>query len=128
MDLLFLAQDMPPRPTCMVLFVPCTTSKQQQCHASFFDLFICFLVQDAEETPKLSPLRLIKAVEKVFLLEENFTPKTELHIACNSLDHDPDLQHSPMFAVSSRLFDSIMFCFYGRKLTFDPFARILICY
>ncbi|XWS32106.1 hypothetical protein CRYUN_Cryun23aG0132400 [Craigia yunnanensis] len=50
------------------------------------------------------------------------------HIACNSLDYDPDLQHIPVFAVSSRLFNSITSCFYGRKLKFDPFARFLICY
>ncbi|KAG4169877.1 hypothetical protein ERO13_A12G109900v2 [Gossypium hirsutum] len=29
------------------------------------------------------------------------------HIACNSLDYDPDLQHIPVFAVSSRLFNSV---------------------
>ncbi|XP_044494653.1 delta(8)-fatty-acid desaturase 2-like [Mangifera indica] len=50
------------------------------------------------------------------------------HIACNSLDYDPDLQHIPVFAVSSRLFDSITSCFYGRKLTFDPIARFLVSY
>ncbi|XVF22457.1 hypothetical protein REPUB_Repub12eG0174200 [Reevesia pubescens] len=50
------------------------------------------------------------------------------HIACNSLDYDPDLQHIPVFAVSSRLFNSITSCFYGRKLNFDPFARFMISY
>ncbi|KAK8570404.1 hypothetical protein V6N13_003087 [Hibiscus sabdariffa] len=50
------------------------------------------------------------------------------HIACNSLDYDPDLQHIPVFAVSSRLFDSITSSFYGRKLNFDRFARFLISY
>ncbi|KAK8502970.1 hypothetical protein V6N13_100266 [Hibiscus sabdariffa] len=50
------------------------------------------------------------------------------HIACNSLDHDPDLQHIPVFAVSSRFFSSITSSFYGRKLNFDPFARFLISY
>lgn len=48
------------------------------------------------------------------------------HIACNSLDHDPDLQHIPVFAVSSRFFNSITSCFYGRKLNFDPLARFLV--
>ncbi|GFY92480.1 fatty acid/sphingolipid desaturase [Actinidia rufa] len=47
------------------------------------------------------------------------------HIACNSLDYDPDLQHLPFFAVSSSLFDSITSSFYGRKLTFDPLSRFL---
>ncbi|TYH95748.1 hypothetical protein ES332_A12G128100v1 [Gossypium tomentosum] len=50
------------------------------------------------------------------------------HIACNSLDYDPDLQHIPVFAVSSRLFNSVTSSFYGRKLEFDYMARILISY
>ncbi|GLT79713.1 hypothetical protein SLA2020_511900 [Shorea laevis] len=50
------------------------------------------------------------------------------HIACNSLDHDPDLQHIPMFAVSSHLFNSITSYFYGRKLKFDSLARFFISY
>ncbi|KAL2926345.1 Delta(8)-fatty-acid desaturase 2 [Bienertia sinuspersici] len=50
------------------------------------------------------------------------------HIACNSLDHDPDLQHIPVFAVSSKLFNNMTSCFYGRKMTFDPVARFLVSY
>lgn len=50
------------------------------------------------------------------------------HISCNSLDYDPDLQHIPVFAVSSRLFNSITSSFYGRKLNFDPLARLFISY
>ncbi|KAH1080987.1 hypothetical protein J1N35_020748 [Gossypium stocksii] len=50
------------------------------------------------------------------------------HIACNSLDYDPDLQHIPFFAVSSRFFNSLTSYFYGRKLNFDPLARFLISY
>ncbi|GFZ00977.1 fatty acid/sphingolipid desaturase [Actinidia rufa] len=50
------------------------------------------------------------------------------HIACNSLDYDPDLQHLPMFAVSSNLFHSMTSRFYGRKLTFDPIARFMVSY
>ncbi|XP_019159224.1 PREDICTED: delta(8)-fatty-acid desaturase-like [Ipomoea nil] len=50
------------------------------------------------------------------------------HVACNSLDHDPDLQHLPVFAVSSRLFQSLNSYFYGRKLTFDPLARFFVSY
>lgn len=48
------------------------------------------------------------------------------HIACNSLDYDPDLQHIPVFAVSNRLFQSITSCFYGRKLKFDAFSRFMV--
>ncbi|KAL1532578.1 DNA replication regulator sld2 [Salvia divinorum] len=48
------------------------------------------------------------------------------HIACNSLDHDPDLQHMPFFAVSPKFFNSITSLYYNRKLEFDKFARFLI--
>ncbi|GAV69899.1 Cyt-b5 domain-containing protein/FA_desaturase domain-containing protein [Cephalotus follicularis] len=50
------------------------------------------------------------------------------HIACNSLDYDPDLQHIPVFAVSSQLFNSISSCFYGRILKFDSVARFFVSY
>ncbi|XP_059651313.1 delta(8)-fatty-acid desaturase-like [Cornus florida] len=50
------------------------------------------------------------------------------HISCNSLDYDPDLQHLPVFAVSTKFFDSISSVFYGRELTFDPLARFLVSY
>jgi len=50
------------------------------------------------------------------------------HIACNSLDFDPDLQHMPFFAVSSKLFNSITSYFYERKMDFDSFTRFLISY
>ncbi|GAB4861663.1 DNA replication regulator sld2 [Ancistrocladus abbreviatus] len=50
------------------------------------------------------------------------------HISCNSLDHDPDLQHFPVLAVSAKLFNNITSHFYGRKLVFDPLARFLISY
>uniref|UniRef100_A0A7N0R8C6 Cytochrome b5 heme-binding domain-containing protein n=1 Tax=Kalanchoe fedtschenkoi TaxID=63787 RepID=A0A7N0R8C6_KALFE len=50
------------------------------------------------------------------------------HIAVNSVDHDPDLQHIPVFAVSSKFFNSITSIFYGRQLKFDPLARLLISY
>lgn len=50
------------------------------------------------------------------------------HIACNSLDYDPDLQHIPVFAVSTRFFNSLTSVFYGRKLSFDPVARFLVSY
>lgn len=48
------------------------------------------------------------------------------HIACNSLDYDPDLQHLPVFAVSTKFFHSITSVFYGRKLDFDHVARFLV--
>ncbi|XP_031504778.1 delta(8)-fatty-acid desaturase-like [Nymphaea colorata] len=50
------------------------------------------------------------------------------HIACNSLDFDPDLQHMPLFAVSSKLFQSLTSYFYGRQMAFDGLARFLVSY
>ncbi|KAL8063202.1 hypothetical protein ABFX02_01G013000 [Erythranthe guttata] len=48
------------------------------------------------------------------------------HIACNSLDHDPDLQHMPFFAVSSKFFNSLVSYYYDRTLKFDSFTRMLV--
>lgn len=48
------------------------------------------------------------------------------HIACNSLDYDPDLQHMPFFAVSSKFFNSITSYFYDRTMAFDSFSRFLV--
>lgn len=50
------------------------------------------------------------------------------HIACNSLDYDPDLQHLPLFVVSSKFFNSITSYFYDRKMNFDSLARFLVSY
>ncbi|KAG0457999.1 hypothetical protein HPP92_023156 [Vanilla planifolia] len=50
------------------------------------------------------------------------------HLACNSLDFDPDLQHMPLFAVSSKLFHSITSHFYKRTMAFDSVSRFLISY
>ncbi|TVU34111.1 hypothetical protein EJB05_15939, partial [Eragrostis curvula] len=51
------------------------------------------------------------------------------HIACNSLDHDPDVQHMPLFAVSPRLFASLTSAFYRhRVMRFDAAARFLVSY
>ncbi|TVU25720.1 hypothetical protein EJB05_28225, partial [Eragrostis curvula] len=50
------------------------------------------------------------------------------HIACNSLDHDPDLQHMPLFAVSARLFGNMWSHFYRRTMAFDAASKILVSY
>ncbi|KAL1549796.1 Delta 8 Fatty Acid Desaturase [Salvia divinorum] len=50
------------------------------------------------------------------------------HVACNSLDYDPDLQHLPMLAVSNKLFHSLTSRFYNRRLTFDSLSRFFISY
>ncbi|XP_009792309.1 acyl-lipid (9-3)-desaturase-like [Nicotiana sylvestris] len=48
------------------------------------------------------------------------------HIAVNSLEYDPDLQHMPFFVVSSKFFNSLTSYFYDRKMTFDSFTRFLV--
>uniref|UniRef100_A0A7C8ZNA7 Cytochrome b5 heme-binding domain-containing protein n=2 Tax=Opuntia streptacantha TaxID=393608 RepID=A0A7C8ZNA7_OPUST len=50
------------------------------------------------------------------------------HIACNSLEFDPDLQHMPLFVVSSKFFSSLTSYFYDRKMNFDSVARFLVSY
>lgn len=50
------------------------------------------------------------------------------HIACNSLDFDPDLQHMPFFVVSSKFFNSLTSYFYERKMNFDCVTRFLVSY
>ncbi|KAM1177042.1 hypothetical protein ACFX13_016860 [Malus domestica] len=49
------------------------------------------------------------------------------HIAINSLELDPDLQHMPFFAVNSKLFTSLTSYYYDRKMSFDAFTRFLFC-
>jgi delta8-fatty-acid desaturase len=50
------------------------------------------------------------------------------HIACNSLDHDPDLQHLPLFAVSTKLFNNIWSICYERTLAFDAISKFFVSY
>ncbi|KAG6502788.1 delta(8)-fatty-acid desaturase 2-like [Zingiber officinale] len=50
------------------------------------------------------------------------------HLACNSLDFDPDLQHIPFLAVSAEIFRSLTSAFYERKMTFDAVSRALVSY
>ncbi|XP_020701029.1 delta(8)-fatty-acid desaturase 2-like [Dendrobium catenatum] len=48
------------------------------------------------------------------------------HVACNSLDFDPDLQHIPIFAISSKFFNTLTSYFYERKMRYDTIAKTLI--
>ena len=50
------------------------------------------------------------------------------HIATNSPEHDPDIQHVPFFAISSRFFGSLHSSYYDHDMTFDALARFLIKY
>ncbi|GFG12187.1 delta(8)-fatty-acid desaturase [Aspergillus udagawae] len=50
------------------------------------------------------------------------------HIVTNSPEHDPDIQHMPFFAISSRFFTSLRSSYYDRDMNFDATARFFIKY
>ena len=50
------------------------------------------------------------------------------HIVTNSPEHDPDIEHMPIFAVSHRFFDSLRSSYYDRVMTYDPFAKFMVRY
>ncbi|GBG67842.1 hypothetical protein CBR_g963 [Chara braunii] len=50
------------------------------------------------------------------------------HIVCNSRDYDPDIQHMPVFAVSSKMFNNLYSHFHKRRMNFDSVARFLVSY
>lgn len=48
------------------------------------------------------------------------------HIVTNSPEHDPDIEHLPFFAISTRFFSSLRSSYYDRVMKFDAFAKWLI--
>ncbi|KAL4895335.1 fatty acid desaturase-domain-containing protein [Aspergillus ambiguus] len=50
------------------------------------------------------------------------------HITTNSPEHDPDIQHMPFFAISSRFFSSLHSTYYNRQMKLDAAARVFIKY
>eukprot|EP00897_Mesotaenium_endlicherianum_P008768 jgi/Mesen1/791/ME000110S_11058 len=48
------------------------------------------------------------------------------HLVCNSLNYDPDVQHVPLLAISSRLFSSLYSNFHARIMPFDSVARAFV--
>eukprot|EP00297_Palpitomonas_bilix_P007746 CAMPEP_0113896998 /NCGR_PEP_ID=MMETSP0780_2-20120614/18384_1 /TAXON_ID=652834 /ORGANISM="Palpitomonas bilix" /LENGTH=484 /DNA_ID=CAMNT_0000888311 /DNA_START=47 /DNA_END=1501 /DNA_ORIENTATION=- /assembly_acc=CAM_ASM_000599 len=48
------------------------------------------------------------------------------HVVTNSVDHDPDIQHLPVFCVNHRLFKSLYSYYYKRVMDFDAAAKLLI--
>ncbi|XP_074283284.1 acyl-lipid (9-3)-desaturase-like [Silene latifolia] len=48
------------------------------------------------------------------------------HIACNSLEFDPDVQLMPFLAVSSKFFNSLTSHFHEKTMNFDSFTRFLV--
>ncbi|WPK23703.1 hypothetical protein PUMCH_000945 [Australozyma saopauloensis] len=50
------------------------------------------------------------------------------HLVTNDPVHDPDIQHLPFFAVTTRLFDNVYSTYYDKFLWFDAFAKKVIPY
>ncbi|KAL8735523.1 MAG: hypothetical protein Q9166_000691 [cf. Caloplaca sp. 2 TL-2023] len=50
------------------------------------------------------------------------------HIVTNSPEHDPDIEHVPLFAISHRFFESLRSTFYDRVMIYDCVARIAVRY
>ena len=50
------------------------------------------------------------------------------HIVTNSPEHDPDIEHIPVFAVSTRFFNSLRSTYYDRIMPFDAVARFIVTY
>ncbi|KAL7905737.1 fatty acid/sphingolipid desaturase [Trichoderma velutinum] len=48
------------------------------------------------------------------------------HIVTNAPEHDPDIEHMPLFAVSHRLLGSLRSSFYDRVMAYDAVAKVLL--
>ncbi|KAK2612145.1 hypothetical protein QQS21_001875 [Conoideocrella luteorostrata] len=48
------------------------------------------------------------------------------HIVTNAPEHDPDIEHMPMFAVSHRLLDNLRSSYYDRVMEYDAVAKIML--
>lgn len=48
------------------------------------------------------------------------------HIVTNHPEHDPDIQHMPFFAVSTRLLHSLRSTYYDRIMTYDGVAKVML--
>ncbi|GAA5907454.1 hypothetical protein JCM6882_003866 [Rhodosporidiobolus microsporus] len=48
------------------------------------------------------------------------------HLVTNAPEHDPDIQHLPFFAITTKFFNSLRSTYYDRILVFDAFAKRLI--
>lgn len=48
------------------------------------------------------------------------------HIITNDPEHDPDIQHLPFFAVSTKLTQNLYSTFHKRVMHFDKFAEFFV--
>ncbi|KAI8364751.1 delta-6 fatty acid desaturase [Radiomyces spectabilis] len=50
------------------------------------------------------------------------------HIVTNDPEHDPDIQHLPFLAITTKFFSNIYSTYYKKVLKFDAFARFFVRY
>ena len=50
------------------------------------------------------------------------------HIVCNSIEHDPDIQHLPFMAVDKAMFNKFTSKYHFKDFVFEPFARFMVSY
>mmetsp|Transcript_14839 Transcript_14839/g.17404 ORF Transcript_14839/g.17404 Transcript_14839/m.17404 type:complete len:812 (-) Transcript_14839:241-2676(-) len=50
------------------------------------------------------------------------------HVTCNSVEHDPDIQHLPMLCVSSKLFGKFWSTYHEKFFITDAVARFFVSY
>ncbi|UPK89495.1 hypothetical protein LCI18_000430 [Fusarium solani-melongenae] len=48
------------------------------------------------------------------------------HIVTNAPEHDPDIEHMPLFAVSHRFLGSLTSTYYERVMSYDAVAKVLL--
>jgi delta8-fatty-acid desaturase len=48
------------------------------------------------------------------------------HIVTNAPEHDPDIEHMPLFAISHRLLASLRSTYYDRVMAYDAVAKVLL--
>ena len=48
------------------------------------------------------------------------------HIVTNAPEHDPDIEHMPLFAVSHRLLGSLTSTYYNKVMAYDAVAKVLL--
>lgn len=48
------------------------------------------------------------------------------HVVTNAPEHDPDIEHMPLFAVSHRLLGSLRSTYYERVMSYDAVAKVLL--
>ncbi|KAF4954040.1 hypothetical protein FSARC_12253 [Fusarium sarcochroum] len=48
------------------------------------------------------------------------------HVITNAPEHDPDIEHMPLFAVSHRLLGSLRSTYYERVMAYDAVAKVLL--